>query len=52
MLERWKKALVESYVGAIALGYLLVSCLSSLMNVVAIPVASWTQRRQFGPVMS
>lgn len=45
MFKRVKRALVESYVGAIALGYLLAESVLYLINVVAAPETAWAQQR-------
>lgn len=50
MLSRLKRALVESYVGAIALGWLLADIVFQIAGVFAIPVASWVQRSEFGKI--
>jgi hypothetical protein len=47
MLERMKVALVESYVGAIALGYLFAQGLLHFASIFIAPVAGWVQRREF-----
>ena len=47
MFDRVKRALVESYVGAIALGYLLAQGILHFVNVFASPVASWFSRKQY-----
>jgi hypothetical protein len=51
MLERLKKALVESFVGAIGLGYLLATSISHLANIFASPIASWVSRKEYGEMM-
>ena len=48
MLDRAKRFLVESYVGAIALGYLLAQDVMHFVNIFASPVASWISRKQLG----
>lgn len=45
MFKRLKRALVESYVGAIALGYLLAESVLYLINVVAAPETAWAQQQ-------
>jgi predicted Kef-type K+ transport protein len=55
MLERLRQTLVESYVGAIALGYLLAQDIILLVNVFSSPIAAWAARReteQFLPMLS
>jgi hypothetical protein len=48
MLDRLKQAVVESYVGAIALGYLFAQDILHFVNVFASPVAGWISRKQYG----
>ena len=48
MFDRLKQALVESYVGAIALGYLFAEVILHFVNIFASPVASWVSRKQYG----
>lgn len=48
MLKRLKQSLIESYVGAIALGYLLAQTILYFMNIFAAPIAGWISRKQFG----
>jgi hypothetical protein len=47
MFERLKRALVESYVGAIALGYLLAQCILHFVDIFASPIAGWISRNQY-----
>lgn len=44
MLERLKRALVESYVGAVALGYLLAQIVLEFVGIFASPMAQWVSR--------
>jgi hypothetical protein len=48
MLERLRRIVVETYVGAIGLGYLLAQCVLNLVSVFSSPIAGWVLRRQFG----
>lgn len=48
MLDRLKQALIETYVGAIALGYLLAQGILHFVNIFASPVAHWVSRKQYG----
>jgi hypothetical protein len=48
MLNRLKRALVETYVGAIALGYLLAQGILHFVNIFASPVARWISRKEYG----
>lgn len=45
MLKRVKRALVESYIGAIGLGYLLAQIVLHFVAVFSAPVAVWVQER-------
>jgi hypothetical protein len=47
MLERLKRALVDSFVGALALGWLFAQGLEHLAYVFSAPVASWLNRREY-----
>jgi hypothetical protein len=51
MFDRMKRALVESYVGAIALGYMFAQGILHFVNVFASPVAGWVSRKQYGGLM-
>ncbi|MGA7794187.1 MAG: hypothetical protein WCA19_14220 [Candidatus Acidiferrales bacterium] len=46
MFDRLKETLVESFVGAIALGYLFAEAALYLVNVFAAPVAGWVRRME------
>jgi hypothetical protein len=48
MFDRLKQALVESYVGAIALGYLFAQVILHFVNIFASPVGGWISRKQYG----
>jgi len=48
MFEQLKRTLVESYVGAIALGWLFAQALVHFANIFAAPVASWIARNEYG----
>jgi hypothetical protein len=52
MLERLKRALVDSFVGAIALGYLLAQGISHFVNMLASPVAGWVSRKEYGVMVA
>ncbi|HKW88849.1 MAG TPA: hypothetical protein VJN21_08840 [Candidatus Acidoferrales bacterium] len=41
MLERIKRAVVESYIGAIALGYLLAAVILNFVRIFATPLSVW-----------
>jgi hypothetical protein len=47
MLDKVKRALVESYIGAIGLGFLLVRIISNFVNIFVSPVLGWVARKQF-----
>ncbi len=47
MLKRLRKALVKSFVGAIALGWVFADSISQLASMFAAPVASWITRREY-----
>jgi len=47
MLKRLKSALVESFVGAIALGWLLAQGIMHFANTFTAPVADWIARREY-----
>lgn len=52
MLDWLKRTMVESYMGAIALGYLFAQIVLHFVGVFASPVAAWVARdeyRQFAP---
>lgn len=52
MLKQVKKILVESYVGAIALGWIFAQSILHFTFIFSAPVASWIQRRQYGGLIS
>lgn len=45
MFKRIKQALVESYIGAIALGYLLAEVVVHFTGIFSAPVASWAEQK-------
>jgi hypothetical protein len=47
MVDRLKRALVESFVGAIALGYLLAEVVLYFVRVFTSPVTVWAERNLF-----
>ena len=51
MVNRLKQALVESYVGAIALGYIFAQCVLHFVSIFASPVAAWVAYNQYGKLM-
>jgi hypothetical protein len=51
MFERLKRVLVQSFVGAIALGYLLAQCILHFVNIFISPVKGWVIRNEYRDVM-
>jgi hypothetical protein len=51
MFDRPKQAVVESYFGAIALGYLFAQLIEHFVNIFASPIAGWVARKQWGVVL-
>ena len=51
MFDRMRRAIVESYVGAIALGYLLAEALLHFVNIFVSPIASWISRNEYRGLM-
>jgi hypothetical protein len=47
MFDRLKRALVESFIGAIALGYLLAEVIQYFVNVFTSPVTAWVTRNLY-----
>jgi hypothetical protein len=47
MFKRLKRALVESYIGAIALGYLLAEAILYFIGIFSTPVGSWLAQQRF-----
>src|SRR5215470_17405336 len=52
MLDRLKRALVESFVGAIALGYLLAQGILHFVNIFASPIAGWVTGNYYKGLMA
>ena len=52
MLERLKRALVESFVGAIALGWVFSQAIVQFANIPAAPIARWLSRREYRALTS
>jgi hypothetical protein len=48
MLKKLKRNLVQSYVGAIGLGYLLAHAVLYLVGAFTSPIAKWLGRREYG----
>jgi len=51
VFERLKRTLVESYVGAIALGYLLAEVILHFVEIFASPVAAWVERNYYQSII-
>jgi hypothetical protein len=51
MFERLRQAAVESFVGAIALGYLLAQVIMHFVGTFASPVQAWITRRELHLLM-
>lgn len=51
MFNRFKAALVSSYVGAIALGWLFGQAILHVAFIFSAPVAGWLIRREYGGVL-
>lgn len=47
MLDPLRRALVESYVGAVGLGYSLAQLILHFVNIFASPVAGWLARKEY-----
>jgi hypothetical protein len=47
MLNRLKRALVESFVGAIGLGYILAQTIMYFVNIFASPISTWVARGEY-----
>jgi len=47
MFKRLKRALVESFVGAIALGWLFAQGIIHFVGVFSSPVAAWIRRNEY-----
>jgi hypothetical protein len=51
MFRRLKRLLVESYIGAIALGILLADVILELVNVFVAPVAGWFSQNEYRAIL-
>jgi hypothetical protein len=51
MFERLKRVLVETFVGAIALGYLLAQCILHLVGIFVSPISGWVSRNDYRAVI-
>jgi hypothetical protein len=47
MLEQLKRTLVESYVGAIAMGWLLTTAILDFVSIFSSPVQGWVSRNEY-----
>jgi hypothetical protein len=52
MFERLKRAMVESFVGTVALGYLLAQCIMHFVGVFAAPIQDWVARKEYRDILS
>jgi hypothetical protein len=50
MLERLKRTLVETYIGAIALGYLLAQAVLQFANTFASPLQLWATQNELAGI--
>ena len=51
MLECLRETLVKTYIGAIALGYLLAHCVLQFAGIFTTPVGKWITRREYGDLL-
>jgi hypothetical protein len=51
MFRKLRQILTESFVGAIALGWMLAEIVAHFVNVFAAPVASWIGRTEYRDVL-
>ena len=51
MLDRLKDTLVRSYVGAIALGYLLASCIWHFADIFSTPISAWVSQKAYRTIL-
>ena len=51
MFKRLKRALVESFIGAIALGYVLAQCILHFVSIFASPIAGWVSRSNYRAIV-
>lgn len=47
MRDRMKRVLVQSYVGAIALGYVFAEAIFAFANIFASPVENWIEQKDY-----
>jgi len=47
MFKRLRRALTESYIGAIALGWLLAEDITRFVGIFATPVGEWVSQREY-----
>jgi len=52
MFERIKRAMVESYVAAIALGWLLAQGIWHFANIFVVPITGWLTRSEYSEFTS
>jgi len=51
MLDRLRRTLVDSYIGAIALGYLLAQDILHFTSIFTSPLTGWLARREYGSLV-
>src|SRR5260370_32724086 len=51
MSDRLKRDLVDSFIGAIAPGFLLAQCILLFVNIFAAPIAGWVSRNNYRAVI-
>ena len=47
MLERYKQAIVENYIGAVALGLLLAETIQHFVGIFAAPITAWVSQKNY-----
>ncbi len=47
MLDRLRRILVESYVGAIAMGWVLADCIAHFVGIFSAPIAGWVSQKNY-----
>ena len=52
MFKRLKKVLVESYIGAIALGWLFAQGIQHFAYTFSAPITGWLMRREYGGLIT
>ncbi len=47
MFERLRRVVVESFVGTVALGYLLAQCILEFVSIFSSPIQEWVVRKEY-----